>query len=1424
MGLREKLVNALGGQIVRSSRPSANDFLRYGNRTEPLYPTWSQVKMSDRDMYKGYSYAAIQRRANGVADIALSYIRTSVNDKTLESFNEQQETPVHPYLKLIQESTSFTEKEFWTTISIYLDLAGRYYLGCVRKQGRANSSLPSVLSDVKKFVLLNPYEVNRVINPNTGEVSGYIEHKPDGRERIWDNYQIIELRELNPFDWTQFYSVTDAAKENIFTLKQSGDYTAKSLDGNLKTPGIIATDIQLSPEEFADFRARIVNSREGEPIFANGGGHITWEPMNVDLDKSALSSVNEMNRTELFSAMGMSKTSMGIEESGTTRETARVQNENAATKTYKPRVDFIVGCLTKDYKQKYPREFKLTGYDMYVDSVVEADYDTEIKAVQLRQAQSDLANALIQQGYTPEVSAQYVQGEIELGDLVASEKDEVQSPVEEQSQPANPLEVSAQTPIEPLQGDSGSNMGDESSTEQRGLTGGASGQEAENSIVVNNSITDELDLDNYNPADLDEKQANELNEAYEKFLTNVRKVERQIINESSSQLIQNNFTESDFLDGEKKESFVDRLVNFYKQYWWIAFPLFANILTNKRNNEFGARHEFVVTNDIENTLDQTAKEVSEGHVNTIVKDVILTANKVYDELTTNEAVKLIKQDYAEHPNNYLEYFVTTPTDKEILNAIKNTDILSQNERIYRTARQLALQGGSRQNIAKAIRERYQHISETRATTIARNETSRIFTQSQYDADFQFLNSIGKLSSAKKRLVSRTGHPCEICQAIIDQGPIPFTQNFLDKGQSIEVGDKTFTANYEAIGSGVVHVNCYSKDTSVYTDKGWKLFSELDGSEKFWSINPDTKKPEWVNAINWIKGHSDKMIRFKNKNVDLMVTPDHNMVVMKPKKLKNGTRFYNKLSFVPAKDVKGTYNLTAEVNWDGKEPSKIKLGDYELEPEMFCKFMGYYLSEGSSNTYKSKGKYQTNIAQRKHHDLFWNDLKKLPFKVWNGKFEFTIPDQSVGKYCSQFGKSYEKFIPDEIKELSPRLLRIFLDAYILGDGSVQKSDYSGGISRSIFTSSTKMRDDLTEVVAKAGFRPTVSLFNKKNSPYQGTEYRTNWDVWRISICNKLRSNVGTVDVREVDYDDDVYCVELEKYHTLFVQRNGKCWWSGNCNCRYELVFDNETFNALETKNLNLWVDAHSEDECCVCNASKGNPYHDVRDGKFTFAPFSSKAYSSAVKSAQNKMKKDYLAQAEKEGTTDGMSEDEISQMVDDEYSMYEPEDFPDADMMNSYIAREAGFNKEGATKLTREDFDTLEGQTYYRGVIAKSPADVDAQMKDWRLPDGEGGAGIYASTNRSDIESYVNPSDIPDGYKGYVIEMKIPANEQIHNYHEDNKTASDSYEGDFGRSQLDGSIALKHEVVSYGQDGAMTDAVCIKNKDIISYVVNEEENE
>jgi hypothetical protein len=46
--------------------------------------------------------------------------------------------------------------------------------------------------------------------------------------------------------------------------------------------------------------------------------------MSIDLDKSALKEINEVNRDQLFSVGGVSKTIMGIEQSGTTEPAGRL--------------------------------------------------------------------------------------------------------------------------------------------------------------------------------------------------------------------------------------------------------------------------------------------------------------------------------------------------------------------------------------------------------------------------------------------------------------------------------------------------------------------------------------------------------------------------------------------------------------------------------------------------------------------------------------------------------------------------------------------------------------------------------------------------------------------------------------------------------------------------------------------------------------------------------------------------------------------------------------------------------------------------------------------------------------------------------------------------------------------------------------------
>ena len=116
MALRDTFLNMLGVETQEVQKTdnsvfkSARDFLRNGNR-DRLYPTWSDIKMSDSDMYRGYSYAVIQKRGNKVASLARYNLKTIANPEIVDEFQKKNETVWHPYLKLIEDSTDFTEKQ-----------------------------------------------------------------------------------------------------------------------------------------------------------------------------------------------------------------------------------------------------------------------------------------------------------------------------------------------------------------------------------------------------------------------------------------------------------------------------------------------------------------------------------------------------------------------------------------------------------------------------------------------------------------------------------------------------------------------------------------------------------------------------------------------------------------------------------------------------------------------------------------------------------------------------------------------------------------------------------------------------------------------------------------------------------------------------------------------------------------------------------------------------------------------------------------------------------------------------------------------------------------------------------------------------------------------------------------------------------------
>lgn len=75
-----------------------------------------------------------------------------------------------------------------------------------------------------------------------------------------------------------------------------------------------------------------------------------------------------------------------------------------------------------------------------------------------------------------------------------------------------------------------------------------------------------------------------------------------------------------------------------------------------------------------------------------------------------------------------------------------------------------------------------------------------------------------------------------------------------------------------------HPQCYSDDSYVLTNHGWKLFKDVEYTEKIFSLNPITKIPEWVGIEDMQKYYYvGEMVRFFSRRLDSLVTPDHEMI-------------------------------------------------------------------------------------------------------------------------------------------------------------------------------------------------------------------------------------------------------------------------------------------------------------------------------------------------------------------------------------------------------------------------------------------------------------------------------------------------------------------------------------------------------------------
>ena len=360
--------------------------------------------------------------------------------------------------------------------------------------------------------------------------------------------------------------------------------------------------------------------------------------------------------------------------------------------------------------------------------------------------------------------------------------------------------------------------------------------------------------------------------------------------------------------------------------------------------------------------------------------------------------------------------------------------------------------------------------------------------------------------------------------------------------------------------GIVHPYCYSDDTEVMTNNGWKLFKDVEKNDKIMSINPETKEIDFVPYVQKIQyEYNGDMIHFPGRNFDMLVTPDHNMLY-----LAGNGHGERQLKGIKASELikNSAFALPRAMGeWKHTDAKTVKLGDLTISKAQYFRLWAWYLAEGSGRL--KNGHYEVKLAQKEPIKIY-NDLPELQSILHINSDCVCLHGDYARYFECMFGiYADKKFIPPFIKNSSVENIREFLDAFVMADGtrltnhkcSSDKSYSEFRNEQVLRTSSKKMADDLCELIVKAGWLPSEYVVQEKGKlkHFDNGDYVLNTDCHNISICkSKTRTYAPDIEGHKPrhkpayeKYNGMVYDVELEKWHFLLVRRNGKCGWSGNC---------------------------------------------------------------------------------------------------------------------------------------------------------------------------------------------------------------------------------------------------------------------------------------
>jgi dTDP-D-glucose 4,6-dehydratase len=371
----------------------------------------------------------------------------------------------------------------------------------------------------------------------------------------------------------------------------------------------------------------------------------------------------------------------------------------------------------------------------------------------------------------------------------------------------------------------------------------------------------------------------------------------------------------------------------------------------------------------------------------------------------------------------------------------------------------------------------------------------------------------------------------------------------------------------------IHVSCYDEKTRALTTEGLKTHEELKGGDKVFSLNPKTQKIE-IKPIEKIiiQHYKGEMIHFKNKRIDLLVTPNHRMFIL------NTSKKNRKLIVETAeKASQRSIFYMPEGYWVGKNKEYIDIKGFgRVKTTDLMYILGIFIGDGFIAYQEKQIETKTGLARKEYLEKSKDSktgrfikIKKFSNYISTShgyRIFFDIPEndkcrkkveetlRSLGiKYHYHKGKAgthlyftskifmdlfaqceqgaHNKCIPRWVLDYSSEYLSYLLKGLMDSDG------HDGRIYHTV---SERLLSDICELCIKLNLKPSIHK-RKTLSFVNGRKIQGETSYIFVAKTTKSISRHRN---KIINYNGDIWCVKVKDNKNLLVERNGYFDFCGN----------------------------------------------------------------------------------------------------------------------------------------------------------------------------------------------------------------------------------------------------------------------------------------